>query len=152
MVRKYLLVFTAASALMVVGPFAGAQDSPADNQTAPPQQDGGRHHPGMDPERRTAELTKKLNLTPDQQTKVKSTLESAKSQMESLRGSSTSQQDRHAKMMDIRSTANSQIRSILDAGQQKKFDQIQEKQEERMESRHGGPPPDANQGSAPQQQ
>jgi Spy/CpxP family protein refolding chaperone len=105
----------------------------------------------MDPAERTAELTKHLNLTPDQQTKVKSTLESARSEMESLRGGSMSQPERHAKMMEIRSNANAQIRAVLDPNQQKKWDRMQARQEERMENRHGGPPPDANQ-PPPQQQ
>ncbi len=151
MLRRCLLVLTAAGALMIAGPMAGAQDSPAGGQSAPPAENGGPHRGHMDPAERTAELTKHLNLTPDQQTKVKSTLESARSEMESLRGGSMSQPERHAKMMEIRSNANAQIRAVLDPNQQKKWDRMQARQEERMENRHGGPPPDANQ-PPPQQQ
>jgi Spy/CpxP family protein refolding chaperone len=103
----------------------------------------------MDPAQRTAELTKHLHLTPDQQAKVKSTLERARSEMESLRGGSMSRPDRHAKMMEIRSNTNAQIRAVLDPEQQKKFDRMQARQEERMENRRGGPP---QEGAAPPQQ
>jgi Spy/CpxP family protein refolding chaperone len=159
LMKRCLLVFTAASALAMAAPLAGAQDSqtqgspnnenPAAEQSAPTPGNGGPHHGPMDPAQRTAELTKHLHLTADQQAKVKSTLESARSEMESLRGGSMSQPDRHAKMMEIRSNTNAQIRAVLDPEQQKKFDRMQARQEERMENRRGGPPP---QGAAPPQQ
>jgi Spy/CpxP family protein refolding chaperone len=154
MLKKYLLILTAAGAMTML-PFAAAQDSQSNgqgnatsDQSAPPAQEngGGRHHGGMDPERRSAELTKKLNLSSDQQAKVLSALQSEKSQMESVhQDSSLSPQDRHSKMMDIRTATDSQIRGVLNADQQKKFDQMQERREQRMGNR-GGAAPDANSG------
>jgi periplasmic protein CpxP/Spy len=153
MLKKYLLILTAAGAMAML-PFAAAQDSQSNgqgnattnDQSAPPAQEngGGRHHGAMDPERRSAELTKKLNLSSDQQAKVLSALQSEKSQMESVhQDSSLSQQDRHSKMMDIRTATDSQIRGVLNADQQKKFDQMQARREQRMGNR-GGAAPDAN--------
>ena len=74
-------------------------------------------------------LTKRLNLTSDQQAKVLDILKSEQSQMESLHSdSSLSQQDRHSKMMDIHKTSDDQIRALLDPDQQKKFDAMQNRQ------------------------
>jgi periplasmic protein CpxP/Spy len=131
MLKKCFLVVLAAGLIATAIPFAAAQAS--DNQSAPPpaqdQDNGGRHH-GPDPAQRTQELTKKLKLTSDQQPKVQSLLESEHTQMESLhQDSSLSQQDRHSKMMDIRQTTDTQIRGLLDANQQKKWDEMQAKRE-----------------------
>ena len=155
MFNRYLLVLVAASALSLTAPFAAAQDSQSNDQSAPPSHEmGGRHHGSPDPAQRTAELTKQLNLTSDQQSKVLAALQSEHSQMESLhQDTSLSQQDRHAKMMDIHKTTDSQIRELLDSNQQKKWDEMQAKRDQWMHNHHAGPP-DANsgqQGPPPQQ-
>jgi len=70
-----------------------------------------------------------------------SALQSEHSQMESLhQDTSLSQQDRHAKMVDIRKATDSQIRELLDSNQQKKWDEMQAKREQWMQNRRGGPP------------
>jgi protein CpxP len=146
MLKQSLLILAAAGLISIAVPFAGAQDTM--QQSAPMQDNGGRHHGPPDPAKRTAELTKKLNLTSDQQTKVQDALQSEHSQMESLhQDSSLSQQDRHAKMMDIRKSTDDQIRGVLDSTQQKKWDEMQAKHEG-MHNGHGGPP----EGGAPPQQ
>jgi periplasmic protein CpxP/Spy len=154
MLRKYVLVLVAAGALSIIAPLASAQDSQSNDQAAPPAQEyGGHHHGPPDPARRTAELTKRLNLTSDQQPKVLAALQSENSQMQSLhQDSSLSQQDRHAKMMDIHKTTDSQIRELLDSNQQKKWDEMQAQREQRMGNRHSGAPDaGAGQPSAPPQ-
>jgi hypothetical protein len=167
--KQHLMVLFAASLMAMAAPFAGAQDAPSGNAAPPvaqgqpaqdqpaqnqpaqeqgPQENGMRHH-GLDPARRTAELTRHLNLTPEQQTKVRQTLESARSQMESVHeNSSLSQPDRHAKMMEIRQNADAQIRGALNPGQQRKFDEMQARREQRMEERREG---GAGQQGPPQQ-
>ena len=147
MLKKHLLALVAAGAISIAAPFAAAQDNQSNDQQAPPsQENGGRHHGPPDPARRTAELTKQLNLTSDQQAKVLSVLQSERSQMESLhQDTSLSQQDRRTKMMDIRKTTDSQIRALLDANQQKRWDEMQAKREQWMQNRHSGPP-DSNSG------
>src|ERR1700685_3803117 len=149
MIKHSLLILAAAGLISIAAPFATAQDNPSNNQqAAPAQENGGRHHGHEDPAQRTAELTKKLKLNSDQQTKVQDALQSEHSQMESLhQDSSLSQQDRHAKMMDIRKWTDDQIRGVLDSTQQKKWDEMQAKHEG-MHNGHGGPP----EGGAPPQQ
>jgi periplasmic protein CpxP/Spy len=153
MLRQSLLVLAAAGLISIAVPFATAQDSPANTQQTPPAQDnGGRHHgPPFNPDQRAAELTKKLNLTSDQQPKVLNALQSEHSQMQSLhQDSSVSEQDRRSKMMEIHKSADAQIRELLDSTQQKKWDEMQAKREQWMQGRHGGP--DAGQQGAPPQQ
>jgi len=145
MLKKTMLVFAAAGLISIAAPFATAQDNPPSDQAAPMQNSGGRHHHGpADPAQRTTELTKRLNLTSDQQPKVLAALQAERSQMESLhQDSSLAQQDRRAKMMDIHKSTDSQIRALLDSNQQKKWDEMQAKREQWMQNRHSGPP-DAN--------
>jgi periplasmic protein CpxP/Spy len=148
---KQSLLILAAAGLISIAPFATAQDNPSNNQPSAPAQGQGRWHGHEDPAQRTAELTKKLKLTSDQQTKVQEALQSEHSQMESLhQDSSVSQQDRRSKMMEIRKSTDDQIRGILDANQQKKWDEMQAKREERMQNRNGGPP-NGGSGAPPQQ-
>jgi protein CpxP len=149
MSKHFLLVLIAAGLITMGTTFGAAQDSMSHDQQASSQDSEHMHH-GMDPAKRTAELTKKLNLTSDQQSKVQSILQSEKSQMESLhQDSSTSQQDRHSKMMDIHKTSSDQIRGLLDSNQQKKWDEMQAKREQWMQKREGSQNKDQ---SAPPQQ
>jgi hypothetical protein len=61
--------------------------------------------------------------------------------MQSLRqDTSQSQQDRRSKMMDIHKTSDTQIRTLLDSTQQKKWDEMQAKREQWMQGGHHGPP------------
>jgi len=149
MLKQSLLILAAAGLISIAAPFAGAQDSTS-QQSPPAQENGGHHHGPPDPAKRTAELTKQLNLTSDQQPKVLAALQSEQSQMESLQqDSSLSREDRHAKMMEIRKTTDDQIRGLLDPTQQKKWDEMQAKREQWMQNHHGGPP--EGQGAPPQQ-
>jgi protein CpxP len=148
MLKQSLLVLAAAGLISMGPSFAGAQDTNS-QPPQPAQENGGHHHGPPDPAKRTAELTKKLNLTSDQQTKVQDALQSEHSQMESLyQDASLSQQDRHGKMMDIRKSTDDQIRGVLDSTQQKKWDEMQARREQEMQNHHGGPP----EGGAPPQQ
>jgi periplasmic protein CpxP/Spy len=154
MIKHSLLVLAAAGLISIAATFATAQDNPAQDQQAPPSQDNAmRHHggPPPDPAAHTKELTKQLNLTADQQPKVQAALESEHTQMESLhQDSSLSREDRRSKMMDIRKTTDTQIRGLLDATQQKKWDEMLAKREQWMQHRHQAPPPDAGQQAPPQ--
>jgi len=153
MLKQSLLILAAAGLISMGASVATAQSSTANDQQSPASQDNGGHHHGRpDPTERTKELTKKLSLTSDQQTKVQEALESERSQMESARqDSSVSQPDLRAKMIDIHKSTDAQIRGVLDSTQQKKWDEMQAKREQWMQNRHGGPP-DSGQQSAPPQQ
>jgi protein CpxP len=168
MLKQSLIALVAAGVISIAAPYVAAQDnssmsngqsntqsnSQSTDQQAPPAQGNGRwHHGPPDPAIRTQEMTRKLKLTADQQTKVQEILQTEKSQMESLRqDTSSSQQDRRAKMMGIRQNSDSQIRTLLDSTQQKKWDEMQAKREERMGGRRGGPPNGGDQQAPPPQQ
>jgi periplasmic protein CpxP/Spy len=141
MLKQYLLVLLAAGVILISSPFVAAQDSSSNDQQSPPAQSGRGHHGMPDAAQRTQELTKQLNLTADQQTKVQDILTSERSQMQSLhQDTSQSQQDRRSKMMDIHKTSDTQIRTLLDSTQQKKWDEMQAKREQWMQNGHHGPP------------
>lgn len=138
MLKHCLLTLMLAGLVYTVAPAAIGQDSGSSDQQSAPAgapEHGGRGH--MDPAKRTEMLTKKLNLTSDQQGKVLDILKSEQSQMQSLRSdSATPQADRHSKMMDIHKASNEQIRAVLDTGQQQKWDAMQSKREQ-WQGHHG---------------
>jgi Spy/CpxP family protein refolding chaperone len=107
-------------------------------------------HGPMSPDQRLQMMTKQLNLTADQQEKIKPLLESESQQMQTLRGdTSLSREDRMSKMMQIRQSTNDQIKSSLNPDQQQKFEQMMSHQGHR----HGGPgeaPPAAQSAPPPQ--
>jgi protein CpxP len=154
MLKQCLLVLLVTSVITIAVPFAAAQDNPppppSDQQGPPSHENGGWHHgPPPDPAQRTKDLTKQLNLTADQQTKAQSIFESEHSKMDSIRqDDSLSQDDRHAKMMEIHKGTDTQIRALLDPDQQKKWDEMQAKRGQWMQGRHQGPP-DSGQQSPP---
>jgi Spy/CpxP family protein refolding chaperone len=159
MLKQFLLFVVAASLISIAAPFAAAQnqdqdkDSQNNAQQPPPSQDNDRpRHGPPDPARRTEELTRQLRLTSDQQPKVLEALQSQRSQMESLRqDASLSGPNRRAKMMEIHRSTNEQIRSILDPNQQKKWDEMQARREQRMQDHRQGPPDAGSGQQSPQQ-
>jgi len=86
----------------------------------------GPHHGMPSVDERVQHLTKTLNLSTDQQAKVKSILEDQQSQMTSLRqDTSMSQQDRRAKFQQIHQASTQKIRETLTDDQKTKFDEMQ---------------------------
>ena len=152
MLKQSLLILAAAGLISTAASFATAQNNPSqsqynDQQSQTVQDNGRRHHGSPDPAERTRELTKRLKLNSDQQTKVQDALVSARSQMASLhQDTSLAEQDRRSKMMEIRKSTDEQIRGLLDSNQQKKWDAMQAKREQRMQNRRAG-----EQGAPPQQ-
>ena len=123
------------------------QSQPDQTQQQSDHQAGHRHggwgH--QDTGKRVQHLTKKLNLSSDQQSKIKGILDQQQTQFQSLhQDSSMSRQDRHAKMMDLRKSTDDQIRAVLNPDQQKTFDEMRQKQMERMRQHK-----EREQGSAP---
>jgi protein CpxP len=151
---KHSLLALSLAGLIYAAPAVAQNAAPngaaPDQQSAPnaQQQWHGRGHGEMDPAKHAEMLAKKLNLTADQQTKVQDIFKTEQSQMESLHNdSSTSRDDRHAKMMDIHKASGDQVRALLDPTQQKKWDEMQSKREQRQGHGHGGQgaPPDSQQ-------
>jgi hypothetical protein len=72
----------------------------------------------FDPAKRTEELSKRLKLTADQQSQMLDTLESTKSQLESVRSDrSLSRKVRNCKLALIRQASNDQISAFLEKKQ-----------------------------------
>src|SRR5262245_44762700 len=69
-----------------------------------------------------AKLTQELNLTADQQTKVKAIFDAMHPQMEKIAGDdSLSKEDKEARMAEVRDDIHAQIKAILTPEQQQKF-------------------------------
>jgi periplasmic protein CpxP/Spy len=122
-----------------------------DDQGAPPPPQGsemgghgpGGHHQMPNVDEQLQHLTKKLNLSDDQQAKVKAVLEDQHTKMEALRNdSSIAREDKFGKMREIHESSNTQIKAVLNDDQQKKFDKMQQEQHDHMG--HQGPPPQSN--------
>ncbi|MBZ5512039.1 MAG: hypothetical protein LAN70_12840 [Acidobacteriia bacterium] len=104
---------------------------------APPAQPqgqmGGPHdHMGRmggppSPQQHLDHLSRILNLTDDQKTKIKPILETESTQAQSLsKDTSLSMQDRHAKMRDLHEQSMTQIRGFLTSDQQAKLDSMKQ--------------------------
>jgi hypothetical protein len=90
-------------------------------------------------------MTKRYNLSADQQTQIKPIIADAQQKMMALRGdSSLSRDDKMAKMKSIHEDSNTKIQAILNDTQKAQFAQDQQKMQERMMQRGGGAPPAQN--------
>ena len=151
MLKHCLLALLLAGLVYTVTPTVAQDSGSSDQQSAPA---GGERGPGrrhFDPAERTQRLTKQLNLTSDQQPKVLDILKSEQSQMESLRSdSSVAQADRRSKMMEIHKASDDQIRGLLNANQQQKFDAMQSKHEQWQGHHQDGQAPPSSPNSPPQ--
>lgn len=77
-------------------------------------------------------LTKQLNLTGDQQSKLKPIIEEEEKQMDAVRKDDTlSPQARRDKIVQIRQMTKPQIQALLTPDQQKKFDQMKPDRDEK---------------------
>ncbi len=122
--KKSLLCALLAAAMACCGTALYAQDNMS--QGGPPQ----GHHMQMSPEQRLQHMTKMLNLTPEQQEKIKPMLENQSTQMQSLHQDTTmSREDRMAKAQQLRQTTDEQIKGVLTPDQQQKWSEMQTKRE-----------------------
>jgi len=133
-------LLVAAAGLLLSAGTALAQDAQAPAADQNSGMSGGRHHHHRmtSADDQLKHLTKKLNLSDDQQAKLKPILEEQHNQMEQLRADdSTSREDRWKKMREIRENSDNQIKSVLNEDQQKQFDQMREEQRSRMKEHMG---------------
>ncbi|MFZ0794935.1 MAG: hypothetical protein WAM65_14275 [Candidatus Korobacteraceae bacterium] len=145
--KKVLICALLATAMACLGTALYAQDTMSQGQGM--GQGGGMHHMAMSPDQRLQRMTQQLNLTADQQAKIKPILEQEQQQMQTLHGdTSMSQQDKWSKMQQIRQGTNDQIKAVLTPDQQQKFVQMTERHGPGMG--HGGMGPGGMQ--APPQQ
>lgn len=136
-----MLVFSAAA-------FAGAPQDAQSSQQPSAQSGSGHGHGGgeghghgmMNADAMLDHMSKELSLTDDQKAKIKPILDEQMKQMQDARqSSSTSDQDRRAKMKQIHENTMSQIRPILTSDQQKKLEEMMSRRGERGEGhQHSG--------------
>jgi periplasmic protein CpxP/Spy len=130
----------ALSSLFALGVAMAAPQAtaPAQDQTAPQQKGEWAGHRHADPNKEVQHLSKKLNLTADQQSQILPILTERQQQMESIRNdSSLSPQDRRAKMRSAREDADTKLRAVLNDDQKKTYDQMQQQmREHRSEHRN----------------
>ena len=154
MLKQGLLAF-ALGGLLYAAPAVIAQNNTTNDAQAPAAaapSDSGPKHGRFDPQERSQKLAKRLSLSSDQQGKVQDILQSEQSDMQKVRSdSSVAQADRRAKMMDIHKSSSDQIRALLNPDQQKKWDEMQARQEARMEHRHNREQAPAATPSTPEQ-
>jgi len=145
-----LLSGVLAAGLVVCGAQAIAQEpggAPETSASPSMQGSGGGRRGMMDPDQQLERMSKRYNLSADQQSQLKPILVSQQQQMQALRGdSSLSREDRMAKMQSIHSDSNTKIEAILNDTQKKQFAEDQQRMQERMQQRGdgagpGGPPP-----------
>lgn len=144
MLKNCVLTLALAGLLYSVTPsFAQENTSPA-QETAAPSGGHERGHERFGPARRADMMAKHLQLTSDQHDKVLDILKSAQSQMEGLRSdTSTSRDEKRSKMMEIRKNTDDQVRAVLDNNQQKQWDEMQSRREQRRGHHEGGQPTSA---------
>ncbi len=153
---KKPISFRLQSAVLAVclasGAYVFAQEPglPPETAAPPPTPGMGGHRGMMDPAQQLEQMTKRYNLSADQQKQLKPILADQQQQMQALRGdSSLSREDRMAKMMSIRADSSKKIEAILNDDQKKQFEADQQRMQERMQQRMqggggpggGGPPP-----------
>jgi periplasmic protein CpxP/Spy len=169
--RRSLFATAFLAALLSVGFGAGnafgqdAQDAPPppppqsgqqpDQQSGPAMGRGMGRRPMPSVDDQIKHLSKKLNLTDDQQAKLKPIFEDQHKQMEQIHNdSSLSREDRFSKMQALRQSSDTQIKGVLNEEQQKSFDKMRAEQQDRMKQwRRGGEsaPPAGGSPDSPQQ-
>jgi Spy/CpxP family protein refolding chaperone len=113
------------------------QDSPAPPDAA--AQQGGGHRQPPTPDEQVARMTKRYNLSADQQAQIKPIVADQQQKMMALRGdSSLSREDKMAKMKSIHEDSNTKIQAVLNDTQKQQFAQDQQRMQERMMQRGGG--------------
>jgi protein CpxP len=124
----------AISSLLGIGAAMGAAQ---DQQAAPAPQEGHGPRWQMDPEQRVKMLTKRLNLTSDQQAKLLPILTDQKQQFESIRNdTSLTQKDRAEKMRALREDSDTKIQALLTDSQKQTYAQMKAQAREHMHQRH----------------
>lgn len=134
--KKLLAIFPIMLGLVLVVPYASAQDAssatPAATattkatKTTKKAKSGGASAAKADSE--LADLSTRLTLTDDEKAKIKPILDDETAKIHTIKMAKTgSKDDEKAKTKVIRDAANTQIRAVLTPDQQKAFDNAPKK-------------------------
>lgn len=111
---------------------------PQQNPQTPPAQSQG---PGSTIDEQVKALSLELNLTADQQPKLKSILEDQRTQgMAIVNDKATTREDKVQKLHALRESTISKVREMLTPEQQKKLDQMLQEPEQAPHDQSSGPP------------
>ena len=141
--KRKVLCSLLLTGLLSTGVMFAQEAGSAPEQNAPQAGGGMGHHGGghmMDPDQRLAHMTKRYNLTADQQSQIKPILQDEQQQMQTMRSdTSMSRDDKRAKMMSMHQESTQKIEAVLTDQQKQKFEADQQKMKEHMaEHMHGG--------------
>ena len=124
----------ALSTCFVAGMAMAAPQS--QDESAPSQQEQPAGHRRANPERRVQMLSKRLNLTADQQSQLLPILTDRQEKMQAIfHDSSLSKEDRTAKMRSLREDSESKIKAVLTDEQKQTYDQMRQQSRERSHER-----------------
>lgn len=134
------LALTGFLTLGLAGGAAFAQDQ---TQTAPPESNNSNaapmhhhHMRRMDSDRQLKRMTKRYDLSADQQSQIKPILDSRDSQMQQLWQDKTmSREDRRGKMQSIQQDTSQKVEAVLNDTQKQKYEADQAKMKEHMMNR-----------------
>ena len=130
--KQVRLLTVLAACLFAVAAFA--------QQNPPAKGDDHKHmdHDMGSVDDHVKDISAKLNLTADQEAKVKAILVENHQKMEStMNDTSLSKDDKHAKMQSIHDSVHTQVREILTDEQKPKFDAMVKDMEDHMHSHNG---------------
>lgn len=132
--KSIKMIFLLAVSMLTIGAFAQQNPPP------PGPQGGGRGPMSVDDQ--VKNLADRLNLTADQQAKIKPILEDSRSQMMKIRqDDSLSPEDKRAKGRELREATNRKIREVLTDDQKKQFDDMLKEMRDRQQQQQGGGAP-----------
>jgi hypothetical protein len=139
---KAIRLFTLLAASLFAMAALAQQNPPA--QPSGDQKQGGHKHMDMGPgmgnvDDHVKELTTKLNLTADQQTKIKAILEGQHQEMQTvMNDKALSMDDKHAKMKTMHDSVHAKVREVLTDEQKPKFDAMVKDMENNMHGHDRG--------------
>jgi hypothetical protein len=128
-----------------IQPSQPSQTQPGQDQSAQPGQQPapqaqGAGRPSIDDQ--VQSLSHQLNLSADQQVKVKTALEDQHTQaMTIVQDNSMAREDKMQKIHAIRESTINKVRTTLNDDQKKKFDAMVQQQEQHYQQQQQAPPP-----------
>ncbi len=140
--HKRMLGLALSTVFSVGMAMAAPQDAPppSQDQQGPPPGAGGRGpRQAMDPDRIVQQMSKRLNLSPDQVTQIRPIVAEQMEHMTAIRSDNTmAPRDRMTKMMSLRDETGTKIKAVLTPDQRTQFDAMQQEQMDRMRQRRQG--------------
>jgi Spy/CpxP family protein refolding chaperone len=154
--RKYIIALLAAGGLLAFGPAMLAQNSTNTPPAGAPPSGAPAGPRGPSADRMLQRMTTQLNLTPDEQAKIKPIIENQIQQMNTLRQDTTlTPAQRRSEMMALRQQIMTNMQSVLTSDQYSQYQQMMTRRRPMMSpgstnapagggfggGQPGGPPP-----------